>query len=127
MVHSLIFVRERPEQLTWSGCCGKLEGDNVGAEFAEVGCTSAQVGPLYLSAQEIDGVQAQILDPRNPFALWWHLVGDALRHGVGPGPLLRAICLATPVPSVFLDGRMLWGGVLPTAEEFQRRVRGEIA
>lgn len=68
---SVIIVREWEQQLTGSGCCGKLEGDFLGcgedAVFRERRSLMERMGPVYRAVRDRfgDEVDLQVIDPRN--------------------------------------------------------------
>jgi len=64
-------VREWEQQLTGSGCCGKLEGDFLGcgeaAVFRDRREMMERMGQVYRAIRDRfgDAVEVQIVDPRN--------------------------------------------------------------
>ncbi len=119
---SVILVGELPEQLTGSGCCGKLVGDNThfeGGVFAERAAVQARLGELHTALEDAVGERAEILlvDPRNQVYLVPRLVRDALRYRPGPGAALRAIGMVFGLPAVIINGAVVASGRVPSYAE----------
>jgi hypothetical protein len=115
---SVILIRENAEQLTGSGCCGKLEGDDPLWPRAELFAHGDEhrhkVGVLHRVLREFfpprDGqepVSVVVVDPRNqPYLIpkLWH---DVL---VYRPPLRDALATALQwfrLPAVIVNGRVV--------------------
>ncbi len=115
---SVIFVREWEQQMSSSGCCGRLEGDTLswGGErcFAERRKIMDRVGELYRAIRDRygDGVDIRVIDPRNIPALIPTLVSDFRRYGV---PLRQAlgVLFGITVNTVVVNGRLVSRKGLP--------------
>ncbi|MBM4185114.1 MAG: hypothetical protein FJ207_13010 [Gemmatimonadetes bacterium] len=120
--HSVIFVREMEQQLTGSGCCGRLEGDFLGCAgervFPERRAGMEAMGPLYraLHARYGDTIDLEVIDPRNAIALGLLLLRDFRRFRVGFGEAWRTLT-RLPVQALVLDGRLVARGAWPAADE----------
>ncbi len=115
---SVILIREVAEQLTGSGCCGKLEGDGITARqsklFAESRQQQLDMGLLHRTIKRFFPVEAGkpevhvvMVDPRNQLYLAPKLIGDVLRHRPGWHAGLRTIAQAFALPAVILNGRII--------------------
>jgi hypothetical protein len=108
---SVILVREWEQQMSSSGCCGRLEGDTLswGGEqcFAERRRIMEKVGELYRAVRDRhgDAVEIRIVDPRNLPALIPTLVGEFRRYGVPLREALRTV-FGLKVNSVVVNGRL---------------------
>jgi len=108
---SVIIVREWEQQLTGSGCCGKLEGDFLGcgddAVFRERRAVMERMGPVYRSIRERfgDAVELQIIDPRNA-GLLFMLVRDFRAFRVGLRAVWRTLA-KLPKQGVIVNGRLI--------------------
>jgi hypothetical protein len=108
---SVIFVREWEQQMSSSGCCGRLEGDMLvwGGErcFPERRKIMEDVGALYRAVRDRygDAVEICVVDPRNLPSLFMTLLGDFRRYGVSLPEALRAV-LGITVNSVIVNGRL---------------------
>ncbi len=119
--HDAVLVVERAEQLTGSGCCGKLEGDNAfqGGEpvFEDSRRDQEAAGPLF---QLLSGFgphwTVEIVDPRNLLALWPRLWQHVWRHRPPLLSALRTLSLAFSAPALLLDGRVVVNRRLPSRE-----------
>jgi len=117
---SVILVREWEQQMSSSGCCGRLEGDtlNWGGEqcFAERRRIMEKVGELYRAVRDRhgDAVEIRIVDPRNLPALIPTLVSEFRRYGVPLREALRTI-FGLKVNSVVVNGRLVTRKGLPDA------------
>jgi len=123
---SVILVRENAEQLTGSGCCGKLEGDNaaVGAAcdvFTETRRHQVQAGLLHRTIRELfpprdghDQVDVVIVDPRNQLYLIAKLVRDVWRYRPGWRSGLATMLQMFSLPAVIVNGRVISRRGTPT-------------
>jgi hypothetical protein len=108
---SVLLVREWGQQLTGSGCCGKLEGDFFGcadpAVFADQRAVMERMGPVYRAIRERfgDAVDVQVIDPRN-VALIFLLVRDFVAFRVGLRSALSTLA-RLPKQGVIVNGRLL--------------------
>ena len=100
---SVIFIREWEQQMSSSGCCGRLEGDFLtrGGEpvFPERRAVMESLGPLYCDVRRRYGARAevQVIDPRNFVGLLALLVRDFWAYRVGARDVLRTLTrLPTP-------------------------------
>ena len=68
---SIILIRETDAQLTGSGCCGKLEGDNAKFSnsfvFSETRQIKETMGDVFqtLTKRFSDSIEMSVVDPRN--------------------------------------------------------------
>jgi hypothetical protein len=105
---SVILVREWAQQMSGSGCCGRLEGDFAmcGDErvFAERRAVMERMGPVYRTLRERfgDSVDVQIIDPRN-VSLLILLLRDFWGFHVGFGSALRTL-FRLPKQAVVVNG-----------------------
>lgn len=119
--HDVVLVVERAEQLTGSGCCGKLEGNRAfhhGAPiFEESRREQEAAGPLF---QFFCGLgphwKVEIVDPRNMLALWPLLWRHVRRHRPSLPATLRTLAMAFSAPALILDGRVISSRRLPSRE-----------
>jgi hypothetical protein len=115
---SVILVREWEQQMSSSGCCGRLEGDTLswGGEqcFVERRRIMETVGELYraIRARYGDAVEIRIVDPRNIPALIPTLVSEFRRYGVPVREAFRTI-FGLKVNSVVVNGRLVGRKGLP--------------
>lgn len=118
MKTSVIMIREWDQQMSGSGCCGRLEGDVLGHEnervFAERRAIMEAMGPLYLAIKREcgDSVDLLVVDPRNQISLWSRLWRDFRRHRVGLGDALKTL-RAISVSSLVINGRVFSRGAWP--------------
>ena len=130
--HTLIFVRESEGQLTGSDCCGKLEGDwarQQGKPVFELQRKHlAAIQPLADAAGRTFGENLDILhvDPRNQIYLFPKLIREAVVRGKFSFRHLQALLMLYRLPAVILDGRLLFSGSLPEAEEFLAALHAHI-
>lgn len=119
---SILLICERAEQLTGSGCCGKLEGDDVrcGELFSATRSDQEACGILYRTVRRLfrDAVEEQriildTVDPRNQLYLVPRLVSDVWRYRPGWRAGLQAIFQLFSIPAVIVNGRVLGGRNVP--------------
>jgi hypothetical protein len=113
---SVILIRESPEQVTGSGCCGKLEGDTwVLAPrdlFPEVRRGQRELGVLYRALREFfpeDRVAVVTVDPRNQLFLVPKLWYDVFHYRPGWRPGLQTVCQWFSLPAIVINGQILPG------------------
>ncbi|MFW6125035.1 MAG: hypothetical protein ACOC46_02705 [Pirellulales bacterium] len=114
---SVILVRESAEQLTGSGCCGKLEGDNASrngeALFADSRRHQQHMGRLYRAVREHfqpEQVDVIEVDPRNQLYLSARLLRDVVRFRPRLRDGVRTALQAFSLPAVVVNGRVVASG-----------------
>jgi hypothetical protein len=118
---SVILIREWEQQMSSSGCCGRLEGDFMscaeGPVFAERREDMESLGPLYRALRDRFGesVDLQVIDPRSWPTLLALLIRDGRAHGIGVRELLRTI-FKLPVRGVVVNGRLIARNEWPPEE-----------
>lgn len=116
---SVLLVREWEQQMSSSGCCGRLEGDFLapGGErcFPERRNIMEAMGPLYQALRTTygDAVDVRVVDPRNFPTLLTLLVRDWRAHGVGLRDIARTMGRMS-VTSVIVNGRLIARGAWPS-------------
>lgn len=128
---SVIFVREWDQQLSSSGCCGRVEGDFLGTGtvrervFSERRECMEEVGELYRALRDRfgDRVEIRVLDPRNLVSLVPILWQEGQRHGV-PVPTRLSAVLRVSVNMVIVNGRVLSRGRWPAWRELRDALEG---
>ncbi len=130
-IPSVILVREWEQQMSGSGCCGRLEGDFAmcGDErvFAERRAVMEGMGPVYMMLRERfgDSVEVQIVDPRN-ISLLFLLIRDFRAFRVGLGASLRTL-LRLPKQGVVVNGRLVDRSARPDLERVAEVVTRAVA
>jgi hypothetical protein len=114
---SVILVREWEEQLSGSGCCGRVEGDFLTSRgqptFRERRAGMEAMAPLSRTLRERfgDAIELQVVDPRNSF-LMFLLLRDCWAFRVGFVEALKTIG-RLPVQAVVVNGRLIARGEWP--------------
>ena len=128
-MHHLILVRESDQQMSGSGCCGRIEGDAVlwdrdGCVFGERREKMVQIGEIYRAVREAFGhaVEITIVDPRNLVSFIPLVVRDAFRYHVPVLTALQSLTSTTLSTAVF-DGQVLYAGRIPPAAEVVELIR----
>ena len=115
---SIILIREHAGQMTGSGCCGKLEGDNAltggGEAFGPLRARQREFGVLHRAVRKFfgdpgDGNRVSIVtvDPRNQLYLMPKLFWDVVRYRPGWRAGLAAAMQIFSPPVVVVNGRVL--------------------
>jgi len=115
---SIILIRESAEQMTGSGCCGKLEGDcslTGGAEvFREIrqgqehfGVLHRAIVEFFSEARRTNELALVTVDPRNQLYLWPKLLRDVLRYRPGWKSGFITILQLFSLPAVIVNGQVL--------------------
>ncbi len=115
---SVILVREHAEQMTGSGCCGKLEGDSaaLGGEdlFQLARQHQRDMGVLHRAVRQFfarDGDDQQVaivtVDPRNQLYLVPKLIRDVWHFRPGLRSGLACILQMFSLPAVIVNGRVV--------------------
>jgi hypothetical protein len=121
---SVILVREWEQQMSSSGCCGRLEGDmlSFGGErcFPERRDKMERMGPLYRDLRSFygDDIEITVVDPRNMITLVPLVIRDAHAHGAGIWQAVRTLSGVT-ITSVIANGRLLSRRGWPELAEVQ--------
>jgi hypothetical protein len=133
MLHHLILVREIDEQMSGSGCCGRIEGtiaawDPSGRVFPERREKMTAVGTIYRAVREEfgDRVEITVVDPRNQVSLVPLLVRDAFRYRVPLRAVLRSLTSAS-LSTGILDGRLLFERRIPEPDEVVGEMRARMS
>lgn len=126
--HHVLLVRSWDEQMSGSGCCGRLGGlsNELGraGDFAPQRCDMEDMGHVYRALRGVlpADTELTVVDPRN--AVW--LVPQILRQSWGRGlrgtQLLREVHRGTATTAVVVDGLTVVWGHLPPVDEVVRRV-----
>jgi hypothetical protein len=119
--HDVLIVVEQAQQLTGSGCCGKLEGDRAFYRgepvFAATRREQEAAGPLFRLFAELGPAwRVELVDPRNLLSLWPLLLRHLRRHRPPLRQAMRTLLLGFSAPALLLDGRVLTTGSLPSRE-----------
>jgi hypothetical protein len=123
---SVILVREWEQQLTGSGCCGKLEGDFLGcgddAVFAGRREIMERMGPVYRAIRDRfgDAVELQVVDPRN-VSLIFLLFRDFWVFRVGLRSALATL-FGLPKQGIIVNGALVDRTEHPDPERITRVV-----
>ena len=126
---SVLLIREWEQQMSSSGCCGRLEGDFLAPQgercFPERREIMEAMGPLYrdLRTRFGDSIDLNVVDPRNLGTVLSLLVRDFRAHGVGARDVLETL-FGISVTTVIVNGRLIARGDWPPFEEVER-VLGE--
>jgi hypothetical protein len=132
MHHHLILIREIDQQMSGSGCCGRIEGDATqwGQDecvFVERRERMMRVGEVYRAVRHTfgDEVQISIVDPRNFVSLIPLVVRDAFRFHVPALTALRAMASVSLTTGI-LDAQLLFRGTLPSPAEVVDSIAGRL-
>jgi len=122
--HDVLLVVEQAQQLTGSGCCGKLEGDRAFHRgepvFAELRRDQEAAGPLFRLFRDLGPEwRVQIVDPRNLIGLWPVLWRQVRSHRPTPLQAARTLLAVFSPPALLLDGRVLASGRLPSRKRLE--------
>ncbi|MDR6226962.1 hypothetical protein [Desmospora profundinema] len=125
----VLLVREIDGQMSSSGCCGRVAGDAArwsreGPVFAERRRWMEEMGRLYRGLESRFGekVQLDVVDPRNLFsytALLWQAGRQA---GRSPLPLMAGWLTGWHRLAVFVDGKPIATGHVPSLEKVAEAV-----
>ncbi len=115
---SVILIRENAEQLSGSGCCGKLEGDALRAAsdepFAHTRADQSACGRLHRLLRKnfpdsgtTPRVRVVTVDPRNQLYLAPKLWRDVCRYRPGIREGLKTALQLFALPAVVINGRVV--------------------
>ena len=134
MLHRIILVREWDAQVSASGCCGRLGGENseLGDKdtFAANRCEMEAMGEVYraLKAELFDeDAEITVVDPRNMVWLVPTLLKDARKRGLGVKETWDHLKRGVSYTAIIVDGKTLFSGRIPKVEDAVRAVREEIS
>jgi hypothetical protein len=113
---SVLLIREAPEQVTGSGCCGKLEGDSLMFGSRELFRDSRrgqhEMGILYRALRDFfpeEQVKVLTVDPRNQLFLVPKLCYDVLYYRPGWQAGVKSICQWFSLPAIVINGAVIQG------------------
>ena len=129
---SIILIRETDAQLTGSGCCGKLEGDNakfndsfVFTETRQIKETMGDVLQI-LTKKFSDSIEISVVDPRNFLYLYPKILKDVLVFRPSLKSTLKALFMMIAVPSIIINGEIFRTTDFSNNEEVARRIESLI-
>lgn len=129
---SIILIRETDAQLTGSGCCGKLEGDNAKFNgsfvFAETRKIKETMGDVFqtLTKKYSDSIEIAVVDPRNFLYLYPKILKDVLVFRPSLRSTLKAIFMMITVPSIVINGEIFRTNDFSNNEEVAQRIESLI-
>ncbi len=125
---SIILIRETDSQMTGSGCCGKLEGDNAKFNgdyvFAETRKIKEDMGAIACALGENFGeaIEITVVDPRNQLYLYPKILRDIWKYRPSLKSTLKGIFMMISVPSIIINGEISYSRALPATSEIVARV-----
>ncbi len=132
MAHQVLLVRPWDQQMSGSGCCGRLGGlgDELGNEedFAPQRCDMESMGVVYraLRGALSSDVEMTVVDPRNTVWLVPWLLRRGWARGLRGKMLLREVRRGTSTTAVVVDGRTVAWGQLPGTAQVVDLVLAEL-
>lgn len=133
MLHRIILVREWDTQVSASGCCGRLGGENTELgdkdTFAANRCEMEAMGEIYraLRADLFDeDAEITVVDPRNMVWLIPTLLKDARKRGLGIQETWSHLRRGVAYNAIIVDGKTLFSGRIPKVEEAITAVKREL-
>ena len=129
---SIILIRETDAQLTGSGCCGKLEGDNAKFNdsfvFAETRQIMETMGDVLqtLTKRFSDSIEISVVDPRNFLYLYPKILKDVLVFRPSLKSTLKALFMMIAVPSIIINGEIFRTSDFSNNEEVAQRIESLI-
>ncbi len=129
---SIIIIRETDAQLTGSGCCGKLEGDNARFNnsfvFAEARRIKETMGDVLqtLAKRFSESIQISVVDPRNFLYLYPKILKDVLVFRPPLKSTLKAVFMMIAVPSIVINGEIFRTNYFLNKEEIVQKIEALI-
>ena len=129
---SIILIRETDAQLTGSGCCGKLEGDNAKFSnsfvFSETRQIKETMGDVLqsLTKRFSDSIEISVVDPRNFLYLYPKILKDVLVFRPSLKSTLKALFMMIAVPSIIINGEIFRTSDFSNNEEVAQRIESLI-
>ena len=129
---SIILIRETDAQLTGSGCCGKLEGDNAKFNdsfvFAETRKIKETMGDVFqtLTKRFSDSIEMSVVDPRNFLYLYPKILKDVFVFRPSLKSTLKAFFMMIAVPSIIINGEIFRTSDFSNNEEVAQRIESLI-
>jgi len=125
---SIILIRETDAQLTGSGCCGKLEGDNTKFSnafvFAETRQIKETMGEILqsLTKRFSDSIEITVVDPRNFLYLYPKILKDVMVFRPSLKSSLKALFMMIAVPSIIINGEIFRTSYFSNNEEVAQKI-----
>ncbi|MFQ5865242.1 MAG: hypothetical protein ACE5IW_08460, partial [bacterium] len=120
---SIILIRETDAQITGSGCCGKLEGDNAKFRddyvFAETRKIKEDMGEIVQALYQNFGeaVEITVVDPRNQLYLYPKIIKDIWKFRPSTKSTIKGMLMMISVPSIIINGEVCYSTRIPNAKE----------
>lgn len=130
--HHVVLVRQWDQQMSGSGCCGRLGGLNDELsdpiDFAPQRIDMEEMGVIYrrLRAELGEDVELTVVDPRNIVWLVPRLLRDGHARGLRGAALWREVRRGTSSMAVVVDGLAVAWGDLPGPDEVLARVMAQL-
>ena len=124
MKPSILLIREDAEQWTGSDCCGKLEGENALPDNERVEILK-KMGCLYMDLK-VKFSDVILIDPRNQPFLFPKILRDLLRYRPPLWESLKSLLMFYSIPSVILNGKILFSGTIPDSSQVILRIQTEL-
>ncbi|MQA07754.1 MAG: hypothetical protein GEU98_04210 [Pseudonocardiaceae bacterium] len=115
--HRVVLVREWDQQMSGSGCCGRLGSETVSVlaedaddPYAGTRVDMERVGAVYRALRDRfpdEEVELTVVDPRNTVWLIPAIWRDARRRGLSIPAALRQMNAATAACALICDGVVL--------------------
>lgn len=128
----VLFVREKDQQMSGSGCCGKLEGDVIELSkssgellFCENRSIMEHMGEIYRRLDKEFGsqVELEVIDPRNIVFLTITLLRQWRKTQYPLRERIRQFIKGFRVSSVFVNGQLAAVERYPEYEAVVKKVR----
>lgn len=125
---SIILIRETDAQMTGSGCCGKLEGDNAtffgNYVFADTRKIKEDMGEIVqaLNGEFGEAVEITLVDPRNQLYLYPKILKDIWKYRPSWKSTMKGIFMMISVPSIIINGEICYIRKIPNEQEIVKRV-----
>jgi len=125
---SIILIRETDAQMTGSGCCGKLEGDNAkfcgNYVFADTRKIKEDIGEIVqaLNGEFGEAVEITVVDPRNQLYLYPKILKDIWKYRPSWKSTIKGVFMMISVPSIIINGEICYIRKIPSEQEIVKRV-----
>lgn len=121
-IHVLL-VREWDQQMSGSGCCGRLEGDMTECRgekvFKQRRAKMEQMGAVYRSLYESfpGQIDVEVVDPRNMIALTAVILREQRKRDIRVWQKVKQLISGLNCSAIYVNGELVFTGEVPSPNQ----------
>lgn len=126
-IHVLL-LREWDQQMSSSGCCGRIEGDMTQFQgervFPERRKVMEQMGEIYRTLYEVfpDEIEVEVVDPRNLIAYTTVVYREQKKLRSRLSEKVKQFVHGFHRSAIFVNGELLFSGEVPSPDKVVKTI-----